>query len=120
MATGSAPSVFGELPLSELTDIVITGDDPILLENLSAGDIFELDQPYQTITSDDYIDNFDPGTISFLLRGPASENADTITAFAVEDEGFNQQTIFIMFPFTGLPDEIEPILMENIINWFGS
>ncbi len=118
LATGSAPSIFGDVPLSEIADAVFTGDDPILLENLSAGDTFALDQPYQAIISDDYIDSFDPNTISFLVRGPASENEDTIAAFAVKEEELDQQTLFILFPFDGLPDEIEPILMENILNWF--
>lgn len=120
MATGSAPSVFGELPLSQLTDVVVTGDDPILLDNLNEGDILELDQPYQTIISDDYIENFDLNTSPFLIRGAESEDEGTISAFAVKDDEFNQQTLFIMFPFNSLPDEIEPILMENILNWFGS
>ena len=120
MATGSAPSIFGDIPLSELTDVALTGDDPILLENLSAGDIVELDQPYQAIVADDYIDSFDQNTISFLVRGPASENEDTIAAFAVKEEELDQRTLLILFPFDGLPNEIEPIFMENILNWFRS
>jgi hypothetical protein len=120
MATGSAPSIFGEIPLSTLADVVLTGDDPILLENLNSGDTFELAQPYQAIISDDYIDSFEPNTISFLVRGPASEDEDTIAAFAVKDEEFDQKTLFLLFPFDGLPNEIEPIFMENILNWFRS
>ncbi len=118
LATGSAPSVFGELPLSELTDVVISGDDPILLENFDSGDVLELDSAFQTAIADAYVDDFDPTTTAFFLRGPNSEDEDTIAAFAVKDEEFNQKTIFIMFPYSSLPDEIEPILLENMLNWF--
>ena len=118
LVTGSAPSVFGELPLSELTDISATGDDPILLENLASGDTYELDQTFQAGVADTFIDDIDPTTTTFFLRGSESEDENTITAFAVRDEDLNQQTVFIMLPFAGLPDDLESILMENILNWF--
>jgi hypothetical protein len=120
LATGSAPSAFGEMPLSNIADVVITGDDPILLENLTPGDIYTLEETYETIISDAYIDDLDPTTLTFLLRGPDSDDEDTIAAFGVKDEEFDQQTFFIMFPFSALPDDIEPVILENIINWFGS
>jgi hypothetical protein len=119
-ATGSAPSAFGDMPLSNIADVVVTGDDAILLDNLTPGDIYELDQPYEAIISDAYIDELDPTTLTFLLRGPESDDEDTIAAFGVKDEEFNQQTFFIMFPFSGLPNDIEPVILENILNWFGS
>ena len=119
-ATGSAPSVFGDMPLSNIADVVVTGNDAILLDNLTPGDIYELDQPYEAIISDAYIDELDPTTLTFLLRGPESDDEDTIAAFGVKDEEFNQQTFFIMFPFSSLPNDIEPVILENILNWFGS
>lgn len=117
-ATGSAPSVFGELPLAELTDIVATGEDSVLLEGLTSGDTYQLDEPYQTAVADSYLDTSDPSTTTFFLRGPESDNDGNVSAFAVSDEDLAQKTVFLMLPFSALPDDIEPILMENILNWF--
>ncbi|MBE2221510.1 MAG: hypothetical protein IAF02_08220 [Anaerolineae bacterium] len=120
LATGSAPSAFGDMPLSNIADVSVTGDDPILLENLNAGDIYPLDQRYEAIISDAYSDELDPSTLTFLLRGPESDDENTIAAFGVTDTEYNQQTFFMMFPFAALPEEVEPIFLENILNWFGS
>jgi hypothetical protein len=119
LATGSAPSAFGELPLSNIADVVVTGDDPILLENLTPGDSYALDETYEAIISDAYIDDLDPTTVTFLLRGSESDDEDTIAAFGVKDDEFDQQTFFMMFPFNALPEDIEPVILENILNWFG-
>jgi hypothetical protein len=118
-ATGSAPTLFGELPLSPLADVKVTGDDPILLNGLNSGDVIPLDQTYSTIISDLIGDANDPTTTPFLLRGPESEGEDSLVAFAVNDEQYSQQTAFIMFPLVALPEETQPIIVENVMAWFG-
>ncbi|PID86159.1 MAG: hypothetical protein CSB13_04335 [Chloroflexi bacterium] len=120
LATGSAPSAFGDLPLSALSDVTVSGDEPILLENLEVGDTYELDGVYQAAIANAYIDDIpdDPTATAFFSRGPNSEDENTVSALAVNDEDFNQKTIFILFPYASLPDDIEPILLENILNWF--
>jgi hypothetical protein len=117
--TGSAPALFSELALGVLRDVEVTGDDPILTNGLTPGDVLALDQPYDAIISDVIGDTLDEASPAFLLRGPESETPQAVTAFGVVEESFNQRTVFVLFPFVALPADVQETLLGNIMTWFG-
>jgi len=118
-ATGSAPPLFGDLPLAPIADVEVSGDDPVLLDGLTSGEVFALDQTYDAVLSDLIGDTFDAASTAFFLRGPDSDTPAAVAGFAVNDTEFNQRTVFIMFPFVALPIEVQATLLPNIITWFG-
>lgn len=117
LITGSVPSIFGELPLASLAAVQVVGDDPVLLNGLEPGEVWSLDAVYETAVSDVYTSAPDPNAVTFLLRGPGDDEEDAIVGFAIDDQEFDQQSVFLMLPFSSLPDEIEPILLTNILAW---
>lgn len=117
--TGSAPPVFGDLELTSIADVEVSGENPILTNGFDTGDVFALDQSYDAIQSDLFGDTFDAASTAFFLRGPDSESPGAIAAFAVYDPDFNQRTVFVMFPYVGLPIEVQSTLLTNILAWFG-
>jgi hypothetical protein len=116
--TGSAPTVFGELPLAPLADVLVVGDDPVLLNGLTAGEVIVLDEELETAVSDTFNEAPDPNTVTFFLRGPESEDEDAIVGFTVDDRDFDQQSVFLLLPFTSLPQDVQPILLNNFLTWF--
>ncbi|MBK8984762.1 MAG: hypothetical protein IPM39_01560 [Chloroflexi bacterium] len=117
--TGSAPSLFSSLPLAPIADVQVSGSDPVLLDGLTPGDIFPLDQTYDAILSDLLGGLFTDDAADFFLRGPASDTPDAVAGFAVYDEEFDQRTVFVMFPFVALPPDVQATLLGNILAWFG-
>ena len=117
--TGSAPSLFGELPLAPISDVEVSGDDEVLIDGLDLGDVFALDQEYDAALSDLIGGTSDDASTAFFLRGPDSDTPEAIASFAVYDEEFGQRTVFMMFPFVGLPIEVQATLLDNIVTWFG-
>ena len=117
--TGSAPALFSTFERSPLNSLQINGDDPVLLENLTDGQVVELDHSYDTVLSDFFIDDLEEGSIGFLLRGPDLEGAGTIVGIAAPADAFNNQnTVILLFPFVAMPTDIQAILANNIMNWF--
>lgn len=120
LITGLAPPLLGDLELAPLSDLEITGDDPVLLDGLVAGEIVELDQSYDAVLSDLLSENTEEGSVAFLLRGPNSEGSSNVVGLAAgENEVYNQKTLFLLAPFTGLPADIQETLLSNIVTWFG-
>mgnify|MGYP001182281104 FL=1 len=117
--TGSAPSLFGELPLAPISDVEVSGDDEVLIDGLDLGDVFALDQEYDAALSDLIGGTSDDASTAFFLRGPDSDTPEAIASFAVYDEEFGQRTVFMMVPFVGLPIEGQATLLDNIVTWFG-
>lgn len=117
--TGSAPPLFGDLPLTPLADVEVSGDDPALIDGLAVGDVYALDQSYDAILSDLIGDTFDDASTAFFLRGPDSDTPGAVAAFAVYDQEFEQRTVFILFPFVALPEDVQATLLPNIVAWFG-
>ena len=115
--TGSAPIFFAEEVLSPLTDLEVSGDDPILLNQLEEGQIITLDQSYEVILSDEF--EPEPGTSTLFLRGPQSSGSGAVIALASVDELDAQRTLLLLLPFVALPSSLQPILLENFMAWFG-
>jgi len=116
--TGSAPPLFGDLPLTPIADVEVSGDDPVLIDGLTSGDVFPLDQTYDAYLSDIIGDTFDDASTAFFLRGPDSDTPGAVAGFAVYDQEFEQRTAFVMFPFVALPEDVQATLLGNIITWF--
>lgn len=117
--TGSVPAIFGSQPLAPLRDLTVGGDDPVLLADLGFGEVLPLDQTYDTMISDVSIGQLDDDTLPMFLRGPESDTPEALAGFAVLDETINQRLVFLLFPFAGLPAEVQPIILNNIIAWLG-
>ena len=53
---------------------------------------------------------------AFLLRGPSSEGSGDVAGLALPaGEFFNQRAIFLLAPFTALPEETQDVMLSNII-----
>jgi hypothetical protein len=118
--TGSSPTIFGDLGLSEVTDLEFTGEDEILLEGFTAGDTIDLDGTYDVLFADFLVDDLEPGSTAFLLRGANSDDEGNVVGLASIDEtNNNQQTLFLLLPFSVLPPDVQGQLLNNIMTWFG-
>lgn len=118
--TGSAPPLLTGLDLAPLATVVVAGDDPVLLNGLSAGDLIELDRLYETVSSQLDENDVEPGSVAFFLRGPDDEDAGSVVGLAAPENAFNdQKTVILLIPFIALPADIQEILLSNIIAWFG-
>lgn len=117
--TGSAPPLLTGLDLAPLAEVEIAGDDPILLDNLTAGDLIPLDQTYETLSSQFFAEDAEEGSVAFLLRGPNSEGAGSIVGLAAPETEFNnQKTVILLIPFVALPTDVQETILTNLINWF--
>jgi len=120
LITGSSPTIFGDIGLSSVSDLEFAGDDEILLDGFTAGDIIELDGPHDFIFADFLAEDLDPGSTAFLLRGPNSEDSSNVMGLASLDEtNDDQQSIFLLMPFSLLPEDVQEPLLNNMLTWFG-
>lgn len=120
LVTGSSPTLFGDVGLSSVSDLAFAGDDEILLEGFAAGDIIELDGPHDFIFADFLVEDLEPGSTAFLIRGPNSDDSDNVVGLASTDElGSDQQSIFLLMPFSLLPEDVQEPLLNNMLTWFG-
>ncbi len=120
MVTGSSPTIFGDIGLSSVSDLEFAGDDEILLDGFTAGDIIELDGPHDFIFADFLAEDLEPGSIAFLVRGANSEDSGNVVGLASFDELNNdQQSIFLLMPFSLLPEDVQEPLLNNMLTWFG-
>jgi hypothetical protein len=117
LVTGAIPPLFTGLTTAPLADLEVSGDDPVLLDGLSAGEIMELDQVYETAVSE-----FEEGEASaeetiFLLRGPTSDAAGAAAGYGLMEEE-TPRLLAILAPYQALPDDVESLLLTNILAWF--
>ncbi len=120
MVTGSSPTIFGDIGLSSVSDLEFAGDDEILLDGFTAGVTIELDGPHDFVFADFLAEDLEPGSIAFLVRGPNSDDSGNIVGLASFDELNNdQQSIFLLMPFSLLPEELQEPLLTNMLTWFG-
>ncbi|MAT98731.1 MAG: hypothetical protein CL608_16435 [Anaerolineaceae bacterium] len=120
MITGSSPTIFGDIGLSSVSDLEFAGDDEILLEGFTAGVTIELDDPHDFIFADFLAEDLEPGSTAFLVRGPSSDDSGNVVGLASFDELNNdQQTIFLLMPFSLLPEDVQEPLLNNMLVWFG-
>lgn len=118
--TGSSPTIFGDLGLSDITDLEFVGEDEVLLEGFAAGDVIELDDTYEVIFTDFLVEDLESGSTAFLVRGVNSDDAGNIMGMATIDEtSDDQQSLFLLLPFAVLPEDVQPQLLDNIMTWFG-
>jgi hypothetical protein len=62
----------------------------------------------------------DPGSTAFLVRGPDSDDSGNVVGLATFDElNDDQQTIFLLMPFSLLPEDVQEPLLNNMLTWFG-
>lgn len=116
---GASPTLFSYLEMSDVSDLEVVGDDPILLDGLTEGDVIELDQTYPVVIPDGDLEPGENDTV-FLVRGPASENDGSLAAVAGTDATPGGQGMVVMlFPFTALPFEVQQQLLTNLITWLG-
>ncbi len=115
--TGSSPLFLADEPLSLMSDMEVAGDDPGLIDGLDVGQIISLDQSYEVVIVDEL--DLEPDASAILLRGPQSSNSGAVIALANIDDFSNQRSIILLFPFVVLPPDIQPILLDNILTWFG-
>lgn len=113
---GASPTLLADVTLAPLSDLEIIGDDTFLTNGFAPSQVIELNQTYETAVPE--LQEPGPDEVQFLQRGPASEEAGTLAALANTDSFSGQRTAFLLFPFTALPDDIQPLLLENIMAWF--
>ncbi len=120
MVTGSSPTIFGDIGLSSVSDLEFAGDDEILLEGFTAGIAIELDGPHDFIFADFLAEDLDANSTAFLVRGPNSDDSGNVIGLASFDELNNdQQSIFLLMPFSLLPEDVQEPLLANMLTWFG-
>jgi hypothetical protein len=118
VVVGASPSFFSLEELSPLTAVELTGDDPTLLDGFTSGDVWELDQPYETVSFDSLEPDLTGNEIIFMIRGPDDPDAGSTVALAtIEEDLGDQRTVFMLVPFTALPADVQPGLLNNMINW---
>ena len=119
--TGSAPALFSTFERGPLNTVQVYGDDPILLANLTDGQMISLDQTYDTVLSEFFIEDLEEGSIGFLLNAGETAGAGTVVGLAAPANEFNDQNaVILLFPFVALPADIQPVLANNILSWFES
>ncbi len=117
---GSSPTLFGSGELSAVSDLEVSGDDPILLNELVSGDVIPLNETYQAISPNALFSEGDEESISsFFLRGPDSENVGDQLGFGVEDPDVGDRAVFLLLPFRALPANLQPLILDNILLWLG-
>lgn len=116
--TGSSPALLSEFELALVSDLEIIGDDEILLDGFTMGDIIVLDDSYETVFSETIIEDQDNGDISLFARGPGSAESGEIIAIASIDSFTEQRSVILLLPFVVLPEEEQITMMDNLMTWF--
>lgn len=116
--TGSSPSLLSEFDLAPVSDLEIIGDDEILLDGFTPGDIIVLDDSYEAVFSETIIEDPENGDIPLFARGPDSAQAGEIVGIASIDSFTEQRSVILLLPFVVLPEEEQITLMDNLMAWF--
>lgn len=120
LITGSSPALVGDIELAPLGDVEVAGGDSELTAGFAQGEIIPLNGVYEAALSDLLAGDADPDSVPFLLRGPGSEGAGNVAALATVDSFNNgQQSIFMLFPFSVLPEETQGSFFSNMMSWYG-
>ncbi len=120
LITGSSPTLLGEMALSSLSDVAFFGEDEVLLEGFTAGDVLTLSDTYDIVFADFLVADLEPGSVAFLLQGPESADSGNIVGLASTDEFNNdQQTILLLLPLSVLPEAAQTQLLTNMLAWLG-
>jgi hypothetical protein len=115
---GASPTLFGALDLAPLADVEVVGDDPVLLDGLSEGDVIELDQTYDAVLLDPLDAELNENDIVFLVRGAGSDESGGLVGIASIEEDFGDtKAAFLLLPFTAMPTDIQEILLTNLMTW---
>lgn len=118
LLVGASPGLFGGLlETTILSDIELTGDDPLLLNGLETGEIIALETAVSAVSLDSTMDDLSEGESAFFLRGPDSEAAGDLLGVAVEDVDTAQRSIFMLLPFRALPESLQTTILPNMLNW---
>lgn len=119
LIVGSSPALLSYLDTSPLADLEVTGDDPTLLNGLTAGDIIELNQTYEAIVPDFQEGDAGENDSIFLLRGAASDSPGSVAGVVTGDAlGNGQKSALVLFPFTALPESEQEQIFANLMDWF--
>jgi hypothetical protein len=120
LIVGASPTLFGSLELSQLADVAVIGDDPILTSSFSDGEIIELDQTIDAVVLDSTDVEDDENSVAFLARGPASADSGNLVGVATLDDSLgDQRTAILLTPFTALPATVRSTVLLNLVAWFG-
>ena len=115
---GTTPTIFGAFAVSAVSDVEVSGSDDILLEGLTIGDIFQLDQTYDVITSDFFGEELGESDEVFLIRGPESQDAGDFVGLAtIADTTTGQRAVFMFVPVVALPEDVQATLVQNVVTW---
>jgi hypothetical protein len=117
---GASPTIMGGADVSQLVDLEVVGDDPVLLNGLIPGEVIQLTQAFDAVTGGLFDPESEPNATAFFSRGPGSADNDSYVGIAtVEDGTVNQKTVLLLAPFEALPPEVQGILLSNFLDWFG-
>ncbi len=120
LVMGSSPTIFGDIGLSELSDVEFAGEDEVLLEGFAVGDVLTLDDTYEVVFADFLVEDLEPGSVAFLLQGPTSADAGNIIGLAaIDDINNDQRSVFLLMPFSVLPEDVQAQLLSNMLAWLG-
>ena len=123
LITGSAPTLitaFAEPAFATIADIVIDGDDTVLLAGFAEGDSFSIDPPLEAfvIAAED-MDLGENSIITLFSRGEASEEAGAATAVAlIEEFSDDNKLVLMMVPFISLPTAVQADMLDNFMTWY--
>ncbi|MEZ4511918.1 MAG: hypothetical protein R3C62_08580 [Chloroflexota bacterium] len=112
---GASPPLFGAIDLAPLADVELIGDDPLLTNGFTPGEVIELTQTIDAAASE----MLEPSANEhlFLQRGPGSDQPGGPVALAALDEFGGNRTVFLLLPFFALPETVQPLLLDNMIGW---
>lgn len=112
---GASPPLFGTSDLAPLADVELVGDDPLLTNGFTPGEVIALTQTIDAIASD----MLEPSANEylFLQRGPSSGQPGGTVALAAVDELNGTHSVFLLLPFFALPETVQPLLLENVMGW---
>ncbi len=123
LITGSAPTLitaFAEPAFATIADIVIDGDDTVLLAGFAEGDSFSIDPPLEAfVIAEEDMDLGENSIITLFSRGEASEEAGAATAVAlIEEFSDDNKLVLMMVPFISLPTAVQADMLDNFMTWY--
>ncbi|MBN1315226.1 MAG: hypothetical protein JXA42_07155 [Anaerolineales bacterium] len=114
---GAYPALAATEETATLRDLEISDFESELTSGMTPGEVYELATEFDAVTLD-FTD--DSGTFSILLRGPASDQAGEALVVGFEGDDFlDAKLLIIPVPYYLMPEEIQGLLLENAMSWFG-
>lgn len=120
MAIGAAPTLLGTTELALTSDLEVSGEDAVLLDGLTVGEVIPLVESIETAVFDfTPADTADENVTVFLTRGPESAaSGQPIGIASAENSLSGQATQLLLIPFGILPADYQNILLSNMMAWF--